>query len=56
MSKNSQNTKKIVEKPSKYLPKYRKIVKPVKKSLKIAKNVEKVQKMSKTAEKHQKCP
>ena len=56
MSKNSQNTNKNVEKPSKYRPKCRKIVKPIEKSLKTAKNFEKVQKMSKTAEKHQKCP
>ena len=41
MSKNSPNIKKKVEKPSKYRPKCRKIVKPVEKSLKTAKNVEK---------------
>ena len=56
MSKYSQNTNKNVEKPSKYRPKCRKIVKRIEKSLKTAKNFEKVQKMSKTAEKHQKCP
>ena len=56
MSKNSPNLNKNVKKPSKYRPRYRKIVKPVEKSLKTAKYFEKVQKMSKTAEKPKKCP
>ena len=43
MSKNSQNTDKNVEKPSKYRPKYFKTVKPVEKSLKTVKNIEKTQ-------------
>ena len=45
MPKNSPNFNKNVEKPSKYRPKCRKIVKPIEKSLKTAKNFEKVQKM-----------
>ena len=42
MPKNSPNFNKNVEKPSKYRPKYRKIVKPVEKSFKTDKYVEKV--------------
>ena len=49
MSKNSPNLNKNVEKPSKYRPRYRKIVKPVEKSLKTVKNVEKARKRSKLA-------
>ena len=54
MSKNSQNTYKNVEKPSKYRPKCRKTVKPVEKSLKTAKNIEKAQNI-KITEKPQIC-
>ena len=39
MSKNSQNTDKNVEKPSKYRTKCRRTVKPVEKLLKTTKNV-----------------
>ena len=49
MSKNSQNTDKNVEKPSKYRLKCRKTVKPVEKSLKTAKNSEKAKKYGKLA-------
>ena len=49
MSKNSQNTDKNVEKPSKYRLKCRKTVKPVEKSLKPAKNSEKAKKYGKLA-------
>ena len=55
MSKNSQNTDKNVEKPSKYRPKCRKTVKPVEKSLITAKKVEKAKKGSKLAKYRRKC-
>ena len=46
--KITTETTKNRQKPSKYLPKYRKTVKPAEKSLKTAKNVEKAKKIWQT--------